>query len=36
MPESSYVTKMGVWKGIVVKKRWKFVAKKEKTAERRC
>ena len=24
------------WKGIVGKKRWKFVAKKEKKAERKC
>ena len=27
--------KMGVSKGMVGKKRWKFVAKKEKTAERK-
>ena len=33
--ESSYARKMGVSKGMVGKKRWKFVAKKEKTAERK-
>ena len=35
MPESSHARKMGVSKGMVGKKRWKFVAKKEKTAERK-
>ena len=35
MTESSYARKMGVSKGMVGKERWKFVAKKEKTAERK-
>ena len=35
LPESSHARKMGVSKGMVGKKRWKFVAKKEKTAERK-
>ena len=35
-PESSHARKMGVWKGMVGKKRWKFVAKKEKKTERKC
>ena len=35
LPEISYARKMGVSKGMVGKKRWKFVAKKEKTAERK-
>ena len=35
MPESSHARKMGVSKGMVGKKRWKFVAKKEKTDEPR-
>ena len=35
MPESSYARKMRVSKGMVGKKRGKFVAKKEKTAERK-
>ena len=36
MPESSHAKKMGVWKGMVGKKKYKFVAKKEKTVERKC
>ena len=35
MPEGSYTRKMGVSKGMVGKKKWKFVAKKEKAAERK-
>ena len=35
MREISYARKMDVSKGMVGKKRWKFVAKKEKTAERK-
>ena len=35
LPESSHARKIGVSKGMVGKKRWKFVAKKEKTAERK-
>ena len=36
MLERSHARKMGVWKGMVGKKRWKFVARKEKTAELKC
>ena len=35
LPESSHARKMGVLKGMVGKKRWKFVAKKEKTDGRK-
>ena len=35
MTESSHARKKAVWKGMVGKKRWKFVAKKEKKAERK-
>ena len=36
MPESLHAEKWAFWKGMVGKIRWKFVAKKEKTAERKC